>query len=297
MFGRRHSVCSGAMCLGLLVCGALLPACGGGSGTPDEAGGTGGSTGGTAGTGATGGSSGTGGGSGSAGTGGDTCGACTVSACTTNTPPTDVITDFSNLYFPDDDPMGGIFGIQDDTGNLLPDWWTGYFAGSFAYPGEPDACSSDPPPSTMVTRDTTGGSMHVTGTVGTYAGFGVWFGQCLVDMSAYSGISFRLGGNAGSSGQLKFTVSTTDDAEIDSCRPGRGTCDATAITCAPNNVMIDVPASAAVVTVPFSDLMGGTPATPVNAAAVAGLQWEFAWADGDSSYAVDLTLDDVTMVQ
>jgi hypothetical protein len=58
-----------------------------------------------------------------------------------------------------------------------------------------------------------------------------------------------------------------------------------------------VPTSPEVVTVSFSDLTGGAPSMTVDATAVVQLQWEFAWADGDAAYPVDLTLDDVKLVQ
>ena len=42
---------------------------------------------------------------------------------------------------------------------------------------------------------------------------------------------------------------------------------------------------------------GGSPVATVNSAEVIQLQWDFEWADTMTPYEVDVTLDDVMMVQ
>src|SRR6185436_20405359 len=117
------------------------------------------------------------------------------------------INEYEKLYFPEDDePPIGILGILDETSMLKPEWWLGYFSGSYHYPMIPETCAAEPLPAYPLTRDETRGELHVTGTVGGPSGFGVWLGPCIIDMSKYGGISFTVGGNAGSSAALEFKV-------------------------------------------------------------------------------------------
>ncbi len=262
----------------------------GGTGTP-----TGGASG-NAGSGATGGTNAGAGGSGGSG-GSNTCKACDVTECGTQSPPTDVINDFENLLIDPATPTFGIYNANDETGAPKPEWWTGYFSGSFAYPGIPEACTGEPMPMYPLTREDASGTMHVTGTVGTYSGFGVWLGQCKIDMSGANGVSFRIGGNTGS-GMLKFSINTNSNLEPVMCTTGKGTCDiASAGACTPASTVISIPSDPEVVTVAFADLMGGSPVATVNSAEVIQLQWDFDWTDTMTPYEVDVTLDDVKMVQ
>jgi hypothetical protein len=306
---RRLSV---GMSLGSVLVGSLLVvACSGDGETdrPDDE-----ETGGTSGTGATGGSTPTGGASGAGVTGGsspggagaggaggsggsNTCKACEVTECGTQSPPTDVINDFENLLIDPLTPTFGIYNANDDMGMPKPEWWLGYFSGSFAYPGIPDACTGEPTPMYPLTRTDASGEMHVTGTVGTYSGFGIWMGQCKIDMSSATGVSFRIGGTAGS-GMLKFSINTNSNLEPVMCTTGKGTCNiASAGACTPASVLIAIPATPEVVTVAFADLTGGSPVMTVDPAEVIQLQWDFDWADTMTPYEVDVTLDDVMMVQ
>jgi len=308
----RRSLSLGFSGFGSVVVGSLLfVACGGDGETgdrPDETGGasgtgpTGGSstggtaTGGTSGatTGGAGGAGTSGGSGGSAGT--NTCKACEVTACGTQTPPSNVINDFSNLLVAAETPTFGIYGANDDAGMPKPEWWLGYFSGSFAYPGVPDACTGEATPMYTLTRTDVAGELHVTGTVGTYSGFGVWLGQCKIDMSASSGVSFRIGGSTGS-GMVKFSVLTNTNLEPVMCLTGKGTCDVTtAGACTPASVSLPIPTTPEVVTVDWAELTGGSPVATVDPAQVMQLQWDFDWADTMTPYEVDVTLDDVTMV-
>jgi hypothetical protein len=277
---------------------------GGGRGGTTGAGGskaTGGSagksTGGAAGA-ASGGTSGsaTGGTSGSAGSSGtNTCTPCTPAACSTVPIPTSTINDFENLLIDAAMPTTGIYGVNDATGMPKPEWWLGYFSGSFAYPIVPEACTGEPVPAYPLAHTDTDGVLRVTGTVGTYSGFGIWLGQCIVDMSAYSGISFRIGGNAGP-GEVEFRVVTNANAPPVECLVGKGECADTATGgCSAAGVPLVVPETPEIVSVRFETLIGGSPEYDVNPAEVLQLTWAFAWGDATEPYDVDVTVDDVVL--
>ena len=263
------------------------------------------SSGGTSGK-ATGGASGTsaGGISGTA-SGGDTgsggssgagvCKSCIPTTCSTTAIPTETINDFDNLLVEPTTPSWGIYGANDAMGVPKPEWWLGYFSGSFAYPVVPERCSRDPVPEFPITRTDTSGELHVTGTVGTYSGFGVWFGPCVVDMSEYSGIAFRIGGSAGPGG-VTFRVHTNTNTAPDSCFAGKGTCLGSSTgACSPSGLALLVPETPEVVRVRFETLIGGSPEYLVDPAEVVQLTWAFPWGDGTLPYEVDVTVDDVVL--
>jgi hypothetical protein len=297
----------------VLVGSLLFIACSGDgeSDRPDD------ETGGTGGTGATGGATPTGGASGNAGSGttggsggagasggaagSNTCPTCMIPAegCITQAPPDATINDFEDLFIQAATPTFGIYGIPLDAAGMpmMGDtWWLRYFSGSFAYPGVPDACTGMPTPANIITREDASGELHVTGTVGTYSGFGIWLGQCIIDMSAYSGVSFTIGGTAGA-GMLKFSVHTSANREPDPCLPGKGTCNvATAGACTPASVNIPLPSSPETVQVAWTELTGGSPEANVDPSKVLQLQWDFEWVDGMTTpYTVDVTVDDVVL--
>src|SRR6185312_15217162 len=101
--------------------------------------------------------------------------------------------------------------------------------------------------------DLSGGTLHVTGSAAAFAGFGVAF-DC-VDASTYSGVSFKISGNAGASGMLSVAV----DTEADTPRESGGTCVAGPTMCFPPAKNIAVSAGTTTVSVAWADLMGGMP--------------------------------------
>jgi hypothetical protein len=133
-------------------------------------------------------------------------------------------------------------------------------------------------------RDLSGGTLHVAGSAAAYAGFGVAF-DC-VDASMYSGISFKISGNAGASGMLSVAV----DTEADTARESGGTCVAGPTMCFPPAKNITVGADTTV-SVAWADLMGGMPRSSVDPTRIHAVVWTFAYAA--SSYAVDVTVDDL----
>jgi len=312
----RRSVSFGVTGLGVLMAGSFfVAACGGDGETgdrPDDTGGSSGTgtTGGTGGSGGKGGSAPTGGSAGSGTTGGSggtgagpscvppttMCMApCTPTTCTTVTPPRALITDFSNLT------DGQLFGAKDDSGMDIEGWYLpgNFFGGIFAYPITPDMCSTDMTPRPFpVTSDACSGVWHLTGTIGDYSGFGFWLETCMVDMSAYSGISFLIGGDVGPSGSLKISVGHSANVAPSACSTNRGTCTLGTTGCIAASTTITVPATPTVVTVNWADLTGGAPEATLDPAEVTGIEFALDCADCVATpYELDLTIDNVTLVQ
>lgn len=296
--------------LGSVLVGSLLVIACGGDGEQDRpddddtggTGGTGATTGGAMPTGGTSGNAGGGAsGSGTGGTGaGPSCVApvtmcsapCTPTTCEPVTPPQALITDFSNLE------NGQLFGAKDATGAYIPNWYEPghFFGGIFAYPVMPDMCSEDMTvPTYPLVSDACSGAWRVTGTVGTYSGIGLWMETCIVDMSAYSGISFNIGGTVGATGQMKLSISTNGNLAPDTCKTNKGTC-MLGDGCLAASTMITVPSSMSTVQVAFDSLTGGAPEAGVNAAEITGIQLEFDCTDCTTApYEVNLTIDDITL--
>jgi hypothetical protein len=133
--------------------------------------------------------------------------------------------------------------------------------------------------------------------VGTYSGFGIWLGQCIVDMSAYSGISFRIGGTAGPGG-ISFRVHSSAHTPPNECLIGKGTCEESSTGgCRPAGIDLSLPATPEIVAVRFETLLDGLPVNRVDPAEVVQLSWTFAWGDGAIPYDVDVTLDDVVLFE
>jgi hypothetical protein len=174
-----------------------------------------------------------------------------------------------------------------------PEWWLGYFSGSYAFPTIPQACANEPAPPYPLNYSDVSGALHVTGTVGTNSGFGVWFGQCIIDMSSYRGISFTISGTPVG---LDFKVLTSSNLEPQQCLAGQGTCSVrTAGACTPASVPVAVSSAPTVVSVPWTELRGGSPAASVDPSEIVLLRWDFEWTDSMSPYPVSVTLDDVVL--
>ncbi|MGC4094215.1 MAG: hypothetical protein QM756_41160 [Polyangiaceae bacterium] len=70
---------------------------------------------------------------------------------------------------------------------------------------------------------------------------------------------------------------------------------------APTKSGITIPETPAVVTVNWSDVTGGMPATAAWSAStspdeIVGLQWQFPWSAASAPYSVDITIDDITLI-
>ena len=129
--------------------------------------------------------------------------------CTSTAPPAALISDFSIA------PGGS-------TPDVFGSWGESIIGGTYVYPSVPATPGScDSPVTYPITQILTGGSWTVSGTVGTYSGMGLWWacntgtsatpnyiGICLLDASVYSGISFKISGDAGPQGTVALKVGT-----------------------------------------------------------------------------------------
>jgi hypothetical protein len=168
-------------------------------------------------------------------------------------------------------------------------------------------------PATAMKQDLTQGSWHISGTVGDYSGFGLYFDNCdRVDASKYKGISFTLSGAApggitmmvGTAGDTanatwmaangKTTAKTTD---VGRCTPSQNTSNQYYTPgCSSPAKQIVVPATASTISVLWSDFTGGTPEASVTPSEITSIAWNFQWSGSGTPYAVDIVMDDLAFI-
>jgi hypothetical protein len=265
MFRSHPMLGASALCL---VSALLLAACGGDKSTEETA--TGGRV--NSGGAATGGSTPSSGGSGGAGGSGGVAGAF---ACDPLPPPGPEIT--ANI---------------DAAGN----WGTAAFkGGSFVY-GDADMDKAND-----IKIDYSAKNMHITGKVGTYTGFGIWFGPVMgqtipcIDGSAYKGVSFEMSDAKGTVESINFQIQTHGTAPVDA-KNMRGGCVWTTsmyTECLFPTASVSVPASGGAIETTWDKFMGGKPLPTVDPKGLDGLQWQFPWTEGGEAYEVDVTVSNV----
>ena len=294
----------------LLACG--LAACGSQDSNPGGKGGSGGTGGGTtapAGTGGTTAPTGTGGvagggttaaaGTGGAGTAGTT-GAVSTDGTLCLGPTQALITDFT---YP---------GNSADTTQVHFGDSTTLAGSEYVYPAGTD--------SYPLNSDVGANNWHITGTVGTYSGFGLYFDGCnRIDASAYKGISLKISGTVEQDGMVTLGVDTLDDSitatwlnshgSTNATNPGRCTPPAdptlnqwSQSACANPTASIPVTATPVTQTVLWTDFSGGNPESDVRPKDIIGIHWVFpnppgAGTTSPTTYNVDITIDDLSFVQ
>lgn len=234
------------------------------------------------------------------------CNAPVATKCTGTTPPAALVSDFS-------------IAASSTAPSVFGNYGQSVYGGTFIYPANvtsPGPCDSTS--AYPLTQDLTGGNWHVQGTVGTYSGLGLWWncntgtattpayaGACVIDASAYTGISFTVSGTIGpvSSGtgtvglSMQVATPSTMAPKTDSAGNPKncGTCAAT--TCG-TNVAVAVSGTAATVKMTWAQLG----VTETNA--VAGISFSFtdpcSLNNGYSTspckpttYPVNVTIDDI----
>lgn len=136
-------------------------------------------------------------------------------------------------------------------------------------------------------------SFHLTGSVSTYSGFGIYFDAC-EDLSAYRSVTFTLSGSTLSTeapDSVLFTVMQNGDEPIDTAGK-RGACLGQAGNPC-QSPYAEVTLSSMPQTVLFTDLGNGKPEASLEPNQLIGLEWQIA-PDTGEAFDVDVTLDDLT---
>jgi alpha-L-fucosidase len=160
--------------------------------------------------------------------------------------------------------------------------------------------------------DVTQSNWHISGTVGDYSGFGLYFDGCnRLDASKYKGISFKISGTIGQSNQLTLNVGTLNDSlaagwinthggtssDPGRCIPVSGTSQYYEQGCSNPTKTISVTDTPTVVSVLWSDFTGGTPDTSVaTPSEITNISFTLPWTSGGTQYPVDVTVDDLSFI-
>jgi hypothetical protein len=216
-----------------------------------------------------------------------------------------LITDFT--YNPDGGAMDQVtFG----------DFATTLSGGEFAYP---PATSMYP-----LTSSVTGNNWHLTGNIGDYSGFGLYYTAnsmaCnRLNAMAYRGISFTISGTV-MGNSLTFEVDTIENTiapswlithgapttattEPGHCIPNPAAVNQYAQTdCVPPTIAVPVTATPTMRTVLWSDFTTGKPRMAPNPANIVGIRWILpnppgVATTGVTPYQADIVIDNLSFVQ
>lgn len=300
---------TGAVLTGLLALTTLFAGCGssssdgagGSTGTPAGGAGATGTTN-TAAAGATGAAGTTGAAGAAGGSNSSACGPkCTeASTCTPSVIASGLttLTDFSTNI-----DEKNIFHVGGDLND-----WAGLFGGTWVSPVVSDPCATTQAANPL-TESFTGGNWHITGTIAPskWAGVGFWFGtSCAVmDFSAYSGFSFTIAGSAGPSGAVNVLVQTASNSAPNTDKTSTSfTCASNAATCtgascsSASMTVSSISTTPQTVKVMFADLTGGAPVSSADKKEITGIGINpiIDWSGKEAPYALDLIIDDLTLI-
>jgi hypothetical protein len=187
--------------------------------------------------------------------------------------------------------------------------------GTYYYP----APTQVPAPIFPISSDASKGNWHVSGTIGDYSGFGLYFDNCSkLDASAYKGIQFTIQGSVAMGNTVQLSVGTAADeiaaswfnahkaaatdpdkpANFGRCMPTSGQYDG---TCGNPSKTIPVTATPTTITVLWADLQGGKPDATVNPSELTFIAWAFpppagAGMTAPTTYMADVTIDNLQLV-
>jgi hypothetical protein len=167
-----------------------------------------------------------------------------------------------------------------------------------------------------VTSDMTASNWHISGTLGDYSGFGLFFDNCSrVDASAYKGVSFTISGSV-PQGSITMGLGTLNDVIASSwlsthggdttekpgrCLPTSGTNQYDQKTCADATKSVPVTATPTKISILWSDFTGGKPEPGVTPTDIISFYWFFppptgAGTASPTTYAVDIVVDDLSFI-
>jgi len=218
-------------------------------------------------------------------------------------PPSQVITNFA--YTPSDAGTADTTAVRFGSSGTLQ-------GGESFYPGAGEAFA--------LTSDVTQSSWHITGTIGNYSGFALYFDSgstpCdRVDASQFKGISFTISGSVPHGNAITFGVGTVKDTpsgtwmhdvggktaakatDVGSCIPTSGT-QYYHPGCGDPTTQIPITATAITQSITWATLTGGTPDASPDPAGITSIYWFFPWTGStDTSYPVDITIDNLAFIQ
>jgi hypothetical protein len=219
-----------------------------------------------------------------------------ATACPTPTAP--LITDFTYT------PTGATVAPTEAT---FGDFKTTFSGGTYIYPDS----TAVPQPAFALTSDITASNWHISGTVGTYSGFGLYWNACvLLDASAFKGIVMTISGWIPPPNTLYMAVGTAEDTistawyERNSTlpiTPTLGRCNPPGSSpydgsCISPSKAIPVSPTPTVVRVLWSDLVGGKPLPSVTPSQLTGISFYFNYTSSSAPYPVDIAIDDLFFV-
>jgi len=170
-----------------------------------------------------------------------------------------------------------------------------------------------------LTSDVTKNNWHLSGTLGDYSGFALYFDNCdHLDASKYKGISFTISGSVPQGNAITMGVGTINDTPTGTwmLSPGgkttakptdAGKCTPTSGTqyyhpgCGDPTTQIPVTATPATQSVLWASLTGGTPDSSVTSSEITSIYWFFpppagAGTTTPTTYVVDIVLDDLSFI-
>jgi hypothetical protein len=154
---------------------------------------------------------------------------------------------------------------------------------------------------------------HLSGTVDTSSGFGLYSSDCQpFDASAFTGIAFSVWGHIDGERQLTFYVESAAQQVSSSwlnanaanpaqpeAAPNAGRCVPRASrydgTCREPRVLITVTSEPIALVIPWTDFAGGRPVATLDAHEITAIAWSLP-PPGDSPYAFDIHIDDLRFV-
>jgi hypothetical protein len=184
----------------------------------------------------------------------------------------------------------------------------GFAGGEFYYPTTGNYA---------VTSNVSNNNWHMTGTLGDYSGFGLFFDNCTrLNASAYRGISFTISGSVPQGNMITMGIGTLNNVIAASwlnthggdgtlkpgrCIPTSGTTQYSQTTCADSTKTVPVTATPTTVTILWNDFIGGKPEAGVTPSDIISVYWFFPPPAGagtatPTTYPVDLVIDDLSFV-
>lgn len=180
--------------------------------------------------------------------------------------------------------------------------------GTYVFP----ACKTAPPePSDPLFEDYSANNWHITGMVGDYSGFGIWwvlqagaaggypmYANGPLDASAYAGIQFDISGNPGPLGAITLLVMSTNQQILSTtaAAPNCGTCGSDAGRCNVTSTasVASLTSTPRTLQVRWSDLTTNGPL--LDPSRLVEIVWSFPWISGGTPYPVDVTIDNVQFI-